>query len=121
MYYVISKSVARTIMSLIELHVELPAYSRSFPIKVYNASTILQVKQEICRACPGQPRVEGQRLIWRGRSLLDHERVEDLWKVSSIRPLCLPLHSLTPYRTVGRRATHYPSCCPSFCLVVDSA
>jgi hypothetical protein len=68
-------------MSLVELRVELPAYSHSFVVQVPESCTILDVKQEIERTCMGAPRVEGQRIIWRGRYLVDHEKVEDLWKV----------------------------------------
>jgi len=68
-------------MSLIELRVELPAYAHSFVVQVPHTSTILHVKQEISRTCVGAPRVEGQRLVWRGRYLVDHEKVDELWKV----------------------------------------
>ena len=39
------------------------------------------VKDEIKRVCPGSPRVDGQRVIWRGRLLRDEELVMDIWKV----------------------------------------
>ncbi|KAF8165193.1 hypothetical protein B0H34DRAFT_648383 [Crassisporium funariophilum] len=68
-------------MSLVDIRVDLPAYSRSLSLKVDVDSSILQVKQEICRTCPGQPRPDGQRLIWRGRILRDNEHIDDLWKV----------------------------------------
>lgn len=71
-------------MSLVELRVELPAYSHSFNVRVPCDGTIFHVKQEICRTCPGNPRVEGQKLVWRGRYLADDERVKDLWKVCAI-------------------------------------
>ncbi|KAF8640127.1 hypothetical protein AX17_001363 [Amanita inopinata Kibby_2008] len=69
-------------MSLVELRVELPAYSRSFNVQIPCDSTILRVKQEISCVCPGNPHIEGQRLVWRGRYLTDDERVCDLWKSS---------------------------------------
>ncbi|KAI0053066.1 hypothetical protein FA95DRAFT_1601413 [Auriscalpium vulgare] len=62
------------------VRVELPTYSHSFLITVSNAATILDVKHEIHKACTGGPRVDGQRLIWRGRILVDGEKVQDLWK-----------------------------------------
>ena len=68
-------------MSLVDLRVDLPAYSRSLLLKVYVSTSILQIKEEIYRTCPGQPRPDGQRLIWRGRILTDNETVDDLWKV----------------------------------------
>ncbi|KAF8665557.1 hypothetical protein AX16_000016 [Volvariella volvacea WC 439] len=67
-------------MSFVEIRVELPAASHSFVIHVPSSCHILQVKEEIFRTCIGGPRVEGQRLLWRGRYLIDHEKVEDLWK-----------------------------------------
>lgn len=69
-------------MSIVELRVELPAYSHSFIIQVPLTYTIFNVKGEITRSCPGAPRAEGQRIIWRGRVLADDEKVEDVWKVS---------------------------------------
>jgi len=68
-------------MSLVELRVELPAYAHSFVVLVPRTCTIAQVKQEISRTCTGGPRVDGQRIISRGRYLGDHETVEELWKV----------------------------------------
>jgi hypothetical protein len=71
-------------MSLVELRVELPAYSHSFLIRLSSSCTILDVKQEIFKTCVGGPQVEGQRLICRGRYLLDSEKVDELWKVRSV-------------------------------------
>ena len=70
-------------MSLVDLRVDLPAYSRSLLLKVNVSTSILQIKEEIYRICPGQPRPDGQRLIWRGRILTDNETVNNLWKVRS--------------------------------------
>lgn len=67
-------------MSLVELRVELPAYAHSFLIHVPSSCTILDVKQEIFQKCVGAPRVDGQRLIWRGRYLVDSEKLDELWK-----------------------------------------
>jgi hypothetical protein len=69
-------------MSLVELRVELPSFSQSFSVHVPPTSLIIDVKQEIFKSCVGSPRVEGQRIIWRGRHLADDEKVEDLWKVT---------------------------------------
>jgi hypothetical protein len=74
--------LAYSYMSVVELRVELPSYSHSFIIQVPISFTILEVKREISRTCTGAPRVDGQRIICRGRVLQDEERVEDLWKVS---------------------------------------
>ncbi|RDB22864.1 hypothetical protein Hypma_010346 [Hypsizygus marmoreus] len=79
--------------SLVELRVELPAYAHSFLIHVPRACTIAEVKQEIFNSCIGGPRADGQRLIWRGRYLVDHENVDELWKsVDEPRILHLAVH-----------------------------
>ncbi|KAI5826831.1 hypothetical protein K523DRAFT_216666, partial [Schizophyllum commune Tattone D] len=67
-------------MSTIAIRVELPAYSHSFQVQVPPSASVQDLKREIARTCPGTPRVEGQRLICRGRALDDSERVEDVWK-----------------------------------------
>jgi len=64
-----------------DIRVDLPSYSRSFVVHVQPSSLIIDVKQEIYRVCPGQPRPDGQRLIWRGRILSDDENIDNLWKV----------------------------------------
>lgn len=69
-------------MSSISLQVELPQYAHSFIVNVPQSGTVHEVKQEIARACPGNPRIESQRLIWRGRVLADTEKIEQIWKVS---------------------------------------
>lgn len=68
-------------MAFVPLQVELPQYSRSFSVQIPESGSVLDIKQEISRTCPGNPRVEGQRLIWKGRILADAEVVEELWKV----------------------------------------
>lgn len=68
-------------MSIVEIRVELPTYSRTFHVHVLSSCTVLDVKHAIFSTCPGAPRVDGQRLLCRGRLLADHERVEDIWKV----------------------------------------
>ncbi|EGO01793.1 hypothetical protein SERLA73DRAFT_49448 [Serpula lacrymans var. lacrymans S7.3] len=67
-------------MSLVPIRVELPTYSHSFTVQVYTGAIVLDVKQAIFAGCTGQPRVEGQRLIWRGRYLNDEEKISDIWK-----------------------------------------
>jgi len=64
-----------------DIRVDLPSYSRSFVVHVQPSCSIINVKQEIYRICPGQPRPDGQRLIWRGRVLSDDENIDNLWKV----------------------------------------
>ncbi|KAI5124854.1 hypothetical protein M0805_007287 [Coniferiporia weirii] len=70
-------------MSLVPVTVELPQYTQSFVVDVLPTHTVRDIKQEISRACPGNPRVDGQRLISRGRILDDAERVESLWLVEA--------------------------------------
>ncbi|KAJ3575172.1 hypothetical protein NP233_g1292 [Leucocoprinus birnbaumii] len=70
-------------MSIVQLRIELPTYAHSFSIQVPEDCTILDVKTEISRICPGRPRVDGQKLIWRGRFLADHEKIETIWKSPS--------------------------------------
>ncbi|KAJ7086755.1 hypothetical protein C8R44DRAFT_862062 [Mycena epipterygia] len=67
-------------MPLVDIRVELPAFSRTINVQVPDSCTVLDVKREIHRICVGAPRVEGQRIIWRGRSLLDTEKVQELWQ-----------------------------------------
>jgi hypothetical protein len=68
-------------MPLIDIRVELPAFSRTINVQVPESCTVLDVKREIHRICVGAPRIEGQRIIWRGRPLLDTEKVQELWQV----------------------------------------
>jgi hypothetical protein len=77
-------------MSLL-VRVELPTYSHSFRVSVPSTGTINDVKREIENVCVGNPRVQGQRLIWRGRFLADDEKVLDIWKVRRPYRLGFPL------------------------------
>lgn len=63
------------------IHVELPAYSKSFDIQVPESATLQDVKQTISSVCVGHPRPDGQRVIWRGRYLEDQEKISELWPV----------------------------------------
>ncbi|KAH7924044.1 hypothetical protein BV22DRAFT_1113041 [Leucogyrophana mollusca] len=66
--------------STVSLRVELPSYSHSFSIDVPPTSTVHDIKTAISHTCTGHPRVDGQRIIWRGRYLADEERMGDIWK-----------------------------------------
>lgn len=68
--------------SLVAVRVELPTYSLSFIIEVPISATVIHVKHAISASCAGQPRVEGQRIIWRGRYLEDQEKISDIWKTA---------------------------------------
>jgi hypothetical protein len=106
-------------MSVVELRVELPSYSLSFIIQVPVSYTILDVKGEIFRTCVGAPKVDGQRIIWKGRILNDEEKVEDLWNVSS----CVSgyLYAIGTdghwHLLVDRGIAHYSSRCKSCSMV----
>jgi hypothetical protein len=77
----------------VDIRVELPAFAHSFDIPdVPLSSTILDVKGRIFHLCIGAPRVEGQRLIFRGRCLADHEKVEHIQSPDSGLILHLAVH-----------------------------
>jgi hypothetical protein len=81
------------------VRVELPAYSHSFSVQVSPSATVFDLKAEIERVCPGGPRVDGQRIIWRGRILRDDEQLEGLWKVSYLKfSLCPVVYVLTIFK-----------------------
>ncbi|KAF7790894.1 hypothetical protein EIP86_001852 [Pleurotus ostreatoroseus] len=102
-------------MSSLELRVELPTHSYSFRIQVQLSWTVLDVKDEIKRVCPGSPRVDGQRVIWRGRLLRDEELVMDIWKPTAAHASSQA--SQIPTRTTQRR-TVYPEPAPQFAPTV---
>jgi hypothetical protein len=67
--------------TLLHVRVELPTYNHSFTVDISNTGSIHDLKAEIGRVCTGQPRLDSQRVIWRGRLLRDEEKVGELWKV----------------------------------------
>ncbi|CCM04861.1 uncharacterized protein FIBRA_07054 [Fibroporia radiculosa] len=67
-------------MTSLDIRIELPAYSHSFAIQVEQWANIANVKHEIAKSCPGNPRPDGQRLIYKGHFLADEERILDIWK-----------------------------------------
>lgn len=73
-------------MSLV-IRVELPTYSHSFQVSVSSTGTIDDLKHQIERDCPGNPRVHGQRLIWQGRVLSGDEKMLDVWRSPSDVPI----------------------------------
>jgi hypothetical protein len=70
------------LMSVVCLTVELPSYSHSFSVTIPTTARIIDVKQAIQQICTGNPRIDGQKLVWKGRFLADEEAVADIWKVS---------------------------------------
>jgi hypothetical protein len=98
---------------LVVIRVELPAYCYSFNIEVPGTSTVLDVKQAISTACTGQPRPEGQRIIWRGRCLDDVEKISELWPVRSAVVLHWSLYTQATSPVVNG-TTHRPFICTTF-------
>ena len=89
-------------MSLL-IRVELPTYSHSFQVSVPSIGSIDDVKREIEKVCTGNPRVHGQRLIWRGRFLGDDEKVLDIWKVRRPpQPAAVSAHRYLLWENIGR-------------------
>ncbi|KAJ1311916.1 hypothetical protein OPQ81_010376 [Rhizoctonia solani] len=41
---------------------------------------VADLKTAIAEQCPGQPKPNGQRIIWKGRVVVDEEVVGDIWK-----------------------------------------
>lgn len=70
-----------TVDPLVELRIELPAYSHSFTVRLDSSATIHDVKREIEKLCPGGPRPDGQRLVYKGRFLENDKTIADIWKV----------------------------------------
>ncbi|KLO10163.1 hypothetical protein SCHPADRAFT_878470 [Schizopora paradoxa] len=79
-------------MSLISLTVELPQYARTFTVDVPQDGSVRDVKTAVSQVCPGQPRVDGQRLIVKGRILEDGELVQQVWKENESRVVHLAVH-----------------------------
>ncbi|KAF9815557.1 hypothetical protein IEO21_04557 [Rhodonia placenta] len=71
-----------TVDPLVELRIELPAYSHSFTVRLDSSATIHDVKREIEKLCPGGPRPDGQRLVYKGRFLENDKTIADIWKSS---------------------------------------
>ncbi|KAB5589564.1 hypothetical protein CTheo_6990 [Ceratobasidium theobromae] len=45
---------------------------------------VADLKTAIAARCPGQPRPHGQRIIWRGRIVVDDEVVGDIWDTHTV-------------------------------------
>ncbi|KAG9219141.1 hypothetical protein CCMSSC00406_0001551 [Pleurotus cornucopiae] len=77
----------------VQLSVELPSYLYSFTVDAPLNGSVADVKALVHQRCAGNPSVEGQRIIWRGRALGSAEKVEDLWKSpDSSRSVLLAVH-----------------------------
>ena len=67
---------------LVDLRVEVPSHAYSFTIRQLPlSSTIVQVKHKIYELCTGGPRVDGQRIVFRGRYLDDVEKASQWFRL----------------------------------------
>ncbi|EJD00968.1 uncharacterized protein FOMMEDRAFT_169182, partial [Fomitiporia mediterranea MF3/22] len=82
-------------MPSVPITVEHPQYTQTLVVHVPPTATVSDIKQEISRECPGNPRVEGQRLISKGRVLDDGECVETLWTSEDLRVVHLAVNPLS--------------------------
>ncbi|CAE6423414.1 unnamed protein product [Rhizoctonia solani] len=57
-------------------------YKRRAPLTftVPAQARVADLKTAIAEQCPGQPRPNGQRIIWKGRVVVDEEVVGDIWE-----------------------------------------
>ena len=72
-------------MSARTFRVELPTHNHSFTVEIAPEASVHDLKAEIERVCTGQPRLDAQRIIWRGRLLADHEKVSEIRTVRRTR------------------------------------
>ncbi|KAF5369972.1 hypothetical protein D9758_001187 [Tetrapyrgos nigripes] len=99
-------------MSIVQVRIELPTYAHSFLVSISSDANVLQLKQEISKSCAGAPRVDGQRIIWRGRYLSDSESLESLWKSpDESRIVHLSVH---PSAWTASPPTHHKEPLPNF-------
>ncbi|KAH8113301.1 hypothetical protein DFH11DRAFT_1705364 [Phellopilus nigrolimitatus] len=112
-------------MAVVPVTVELPQYTHSFIVNVPQTSVVRDIKQEISNACPGNPRVEGQRLISRGRVLDDAEKVDSLWASEDARVVHLAVNpgswSTNPPEVKGTASPPLSSTLPSSTLPTASS
>ena len=90
-------------MSDVLITVELPQRALTFSVNVPHLGTVQDIKQEIHRVCPGNPRIDGQRLISKGRILDDSESIEALWKVRNLFCLILAMYLTYPFLSLRKR------------------
>jgi hypothetical protein len=72
-----------TTMASLPITIEHPQLTQRFIVNVPASGTIQDIKRQISLTCPGNPQVEGQRLIAKGRVLDDGENVAEVWNVRS--------------------------------------
>jgi hypothetical protein len=69
-------------MALSHIHVLHPTHTKApLTLAVPPGARVADLKTAIAAQCPGQPKPNGQRIIWKGRIVVDEEVVGDIWKV----------------------------------------
>jgi hypothetical protein len=64
-------------ISVLHTHTKAP-----LTLAVPPGARVADLKTAIAERCPGQPKPNGQRIIWKGRIVVDEEVVGDIWKAS---------------------------------------
>ncbi|KAG8717482.1 hypothetical protein FRC08_007367 [Ceratobasidium sp. 394] len=66
---------------LSHIHVLHPTHTKApLTLAVPPGAKVADLKTAIAERCPGQPKPNGQRIIWNGRIVVDEEVVGDIWK-----------------------------------------
>ncbi|KAG9077114.1 hypothetical protein FRC06_009089 [Ceratobasidium sp. 370] len=66
---------------LSHIHVLHPTHTKApLTLAVPPGAKVADLKTAIAERCPGQPKPNGQRIIWNGRIVVDEEVVGDVWK-----------------------------------------
>ncbi|KAG8730632.1 hypothetical protein FRC10_002537 [Ceratobasidium sp. 414] len=66
---------------LSHIHVLHPTHTKApLTLAVPPGAKVSDLKTAIAERCPGQPKPNGQRIIWNGRIVVDEEVVGDVWK-----------------------------------------
>lgn len=68
--------------ALSHIHVLHPTHTKApLTLAVPSGARVADLKTAISERFPGQPKPNGQRIIWKGRIVVDEEVVGDIWKV----------------------------------------
>ncbi|KAG8790231.1 hypothetical protein FRC12_012437 [Ceratobasidium sp. 428] len=66
---------------LSHIHVLHPTHTKApLTLAVPPGAKVADLKTAIAERCPGQPKPNGQRIIWNGRIVVDEEVIGDIWK-----------------------------------------
>ncbi|KAF8597755.1 hypothetical protein BDV93DRAFT_527159 [Ceratobasidium sp. AG-I] len=67
--------------ALSHIHVLHPTHTKApLTLAVPSGARVADLKTAISERFPGQPKPNGQRIIWKGRIVVDEEVVGDIWK-----------------------------------------